>query len=582
MMAKPPLSRRHAARSIAQRPKKGGRARAQLNASDRSLVRRGLSTSIAEHMLNGVAYCKMEYRDGQPIDFIYLYTNPAFHAQTGLGPVIGKRVTEVIPDIRRTDPGLFDIYGRVAAGGRPETFEVFVDALDDWFSIEVFCPRVGYFTAIFDVITDHKAALLELKNQRDHLERLVAERTAALTVAKADAEAVSVAKGAFLANMSHEIRTPLNAILGLTHLLLNTGLTQQQHQHLATIDQAGKHLLQVINSILDLSKLEAGNCELDSSPFDVTTLLAEVAGMLRESANGKGLELKTEASGVPRQLSGDTTRLKQALLNFASNAVKFTDAGTIVLRAAVEHEAGDDVVVRFEVEDTGCGIAEDVLPKLFAAFEQGDSSVARRYGGTGLGLAITRQLAGLMGGTSGAKSTQGVGSTFWFTARLARSLLAQLPPLATAGRTDPVAGAARDACILLVEDEPLNRTVAEAILSPLGARVDVAADGLEAIELCACCDYDLILMDMQMPRMGGVAAAAHLRRQPRTAQVPIVAFTATTLAAARAECLAAGMDDVLPKPVKPDALVETVLTHLAKSRTARAAAADAGLVDQAA
>jgi signal transduction histidine kinase/FixJ family two-component response regulator len=529
---------------------------------------------MAEHMLNGVACCKMEYRHGRPSDFIYLYTNRAFHAQTGLGPVVGKRVTEVIPDIVRTDPGLFEIYGRVAAGGPPEKFELFVSALDDWFSIEVFCPRPGYFTAIFDVVTDHKALVMELQSQRARLEDLVKERTADLTAAKAAAEAASLAKGAFLASMSHEVRTPLNAILGLAHLLMNSRLEPEQQARVATIDQAGRHLLQVINSVLDLSKLEAGGCQLDHSAFEVDDLLCEVADLLREGAHRKGLRLKTEALAVPTRVMGDVTRLKQALLNYVSNAIKFTDAGTIVLRASPLPVAGDEVLIRFEVEDTGGGIAEDVLPRLFCAFEQGDNTVASRYGGTGLGLAITRQLAELMGGKAGASSTLGAGSTFWFTARLQRDGAAQPALAVQPSRSESaVVVAGRDACILLVEDDPLNRAVAEAILLPLGARVDLASNGVEAMERCAACDYDLILMDMQMPRMGGVEATRQLRAQSRTARVPIVAFTANTRADVEAECLAAGMDDVLAKPVRPETLISVASSHLAKSRQARQARA---------
>ena len=239
------------------------------------------------------------------------------------------------------------------------------------------------------------------------------------------------------------------------------------------------------------------------------------------------------------------------------------------LRAAVQSESPDGVVLRFEVEDTGPGIAQEVLPKLFSPFEQGPSSVARQHGGTGLGLAITRQLAELMGGSAGASSTAGQGSLFWFTAKATRCPLAVAPSGSESIDADTWAGECRDARILLVEDEPLNRTVTEAILKRLKARVDVATDGVEAIERCAQCDYDLILMDMQMPRMGGVEAAARLRLSPRMAHVPIVAFTANALADARAECLAAGMDDVLPKPVHPEVLADTVRVLLSRSSAAR-------------
>lgn len=540
--------------------------------ADVPLMTRHQLAGIADHMLNGVACCRMEYRHGKPDDFVYLYTNRAFHDQTGLGPVVGNRVTEVIPDIRRSDPDLFDRYARVAAGGPAEKFELYVRALDDWFSVEVFCPRVGYFTAIFDVITLHKSALLALQDQRDHLESMVAERTTALTEATENAEAAAAAKGDFLANMSHEIRTPLNAIIGLTHLALQTPLSTQQQGYLSAIDQAGTHLLQVVNSVLDLSKLEAGSCVLEQSPFDLASLLAEVAGMLQESAHGKGLALLTQVQGGPTHLIGDVTRLKQGLLNYASNAIKFTEAGYVSLRARVELAGQHEVTVRFDVEDTGCGIAMDVIPRLFSDFEQGSASIARQHGGTGLGLAITRRLAELMGGTVGVRSEPGEGSTFWFTAQLLedpQDWPASAPRSADGAEIDEQAG--RGGRILLVEDEPLNRMVAEAILEPLGARIDVAHDGIEAIERCASCDYDLVLMDMQMPRMGGVEASRRLRRMPRTAQVPIVALTANAPADVKGECLAAGIDDVLPKPVEPDVLVKVARAHLSKGGQVRSA-----------
>ncbi|MDO8958604.1 MAG: ATP-binding protein, partial [Rhodocyclaceae bacterium] len=260
----------------------------------------------------------------------------------------------------------------------------------------------------------------ELDLHRHHLEKLVELRTEELSLAKTQAEAANRAKSAFLANMSHEIRTPMNAILGLAHLLQRDGVTPAQADRLAKIDNAGRHLISIINDILDLSKIEAGRLQLESADFHLSAILDNVASIIGQAARDKGLQIEIDPDGVPLWLSGDATRLRQALLNYAANAVKFTEHGTIRLAARLLEEIGDELLVRFEVADSGIGIAPEKLTNLFQAFEQADVSTTRRYGGTGLGLAITRRLALLMGGAAGVDSAPGRGSTFWFTARLQR------------------------------------------------------------------------------------------------------------------------------------------------------------------
>ena len=408
--------------------------------------------------------------------------------------------------------------------------------------------------------------------ERSHKLSALAEQ---LGHARIEALAASKAKSEFLATMSHEIRTPLNGVLGVAQLLMSTELNDEQTEFVRVINDSGQILLRLLNDVLDLSKIEAGKMDLDIQVFDPHRMAADARTLWQARAREKAIGFSIEVqAGKDDRFEGDPVRLKQVLFNLVSNAIKFTETGSVDVEMGFHAIGRRRHVMRVEVRDTGCGVPEAAQTKLFSAFTQADAETTRAHGGTGLGLTICKRLVELMGGTIGFRTTAGQGSTFWFEVPLKRDIAEPAP---AAGTPEPVQAAlpAGGVRILVAEDIAVNRAVARGFLNLRGYEADFVENGAAALEAVQAQHYDLVLMDMEMPVMDGLQATAAIRALPGPAgQVPIVALTANALSSARTRCREAGMNDVVTKPINQAEFfgaIDACLGDPAKRQTSAAA-----------
>ena len=394
---------------------------------------------------------------------------------------------------------------------------------------------------------------------------------AELQASRDEARQANAAKSEFLSRMSHELRTPMHAIMGMVALARRRMVDPQGLEQLGKAKAAADHLLSLINDILDLSKIEAGQLTLEQANFRLIDVIHNLVNLVGQKAADKGLELLIDPhEGITdRPLRGDSLRLGQILLDLVGNAIKFTQQGTVVVRILPIEDGPTGLLLRFEVRDNGIGISAEEQQRLFVAFEQADGSMTRKFGGTGLGLSISKRLARLMDGEIGVNSSTDQGSTFWFTARLGQATSAAVPGTPASTPEDAEALLKQHftgALILLVEDDPVNQEVARGLLEDAGLAVTVAEDGAVALKLARATRYDLILMDMQMPRMNGVEASWAIRADSLNTATPILAMTANAFDEDRDICIAAGMNDHIGKPVEITLLFDTLLKWLRKSR----------------
>ncbi|MEO5821287.1 MAG: ATP-binding protein [Vicinamibacteraceae bacterium] len=477
--------------------------------------------------------------------------NDAAERATGVGrrTLVGQRLEAALPAFATALASAPTGAGNTERPTSTHEIAVDVEGAPRVLELRVF-PFDGGATGFFTDVTARSRHEAELRKTRD------------------TAEAAVHAKSEFLARMSHEIRTPMNGVLGMTALLFDTPLSAEQRECATVVHESAEHLMHVIDDILDFSKIEAGKLRIEHVAFGMADVLEQALAIVAPAAERKGLELRMEAPRVPLpQVLGDPHRLRQVLINLLGNAIKFTAEGGVTLKLSPTGVAHGEAAVRVEVVDTGIGIDQEALDRLFRAFEQADGSMSRRFGGTGLGLAITRQLIELMGGHVGVDSRPGTGSTFWFELTMGVAI-ADTATVPTPAAPDVLARAALGdggLDVLLAEDNPVNTRVAVAMLKRSGHRVTVAENGLAVLANLEQKPFDVVLMDCHMPEMDGFEATLQLRAAGN--RVRIIALTASAMEDERAHCFAVGMDDFLAKPLTAANLRDA----LSKVRTQAAA-----------
>ncbi|MGB5277139.1 MAG: ATP-binding protein, partial [Gammaproteobacteria bacterium] len=403
---------------------------------------------------------------------------------------------------------------------------------------------------------------------RDDTEQKQAELD--LIEAKQAAEAANIAKSRFLATISHEVRTPMNGVMGMLELLKKTPLSDKQHSFTENAYRSGRSLLTLINDILDFSKIESNKLKLEHVPFNIKDTIDDVLRIVAEDAKRKRLNLVTEIPDINPLLVGDEQRLRQVLINLIGNAVKFTEKGNVIVRLTKTAEYKTGIQLKFEISDTGIGITPEALPFIFNDFTQQDDSTTRKFGGTGLGLAITKQLVNMMGGEIHVDSTPNVGSSFWITLQFETQLTEQHQPVRRPDTVSEANGVPDEevmlnARILLAEDNAINQDVASAMLESVGCKVVVVDDGQQVLQALKNSQFDLVLMDCQMPVMDGFKATRQLRQQQaKYSGIPVIALTADIQQGIVQQCQQAGMDDYLSKPFTQDSLVAIVMKWLPK------------------
>ncbi len=500
--------------------------------------------SLFMNMHSGLAYCKLlvDLEKVLP-DFEYLEVNEAFEEmferEHNQKDIVGKRFSELFSYDAETYARKLEIIIDIALG-RKSKFEgeYYSEQSDRWYSMAMYSPEKNYFVTSLSDITERKLAEVELKR------------------AKEEAEAANMAKSEFLANMSHEIRTPLNGVVGMIDLTLLTELSAEQRESLNIAKSCANSLLKLINDILDFSKMEAGKLVVETLNYNVKHIIEETVKAHAIQAKEKGLEFNCSfSSTIPEYVKGDPNRLLQVLNNLINNAIKFTDHGEVTVKVKKDKVMDNDIVLAFSVTDTGIGIADQEMDRLFKNFSQVDSSFTRKYGGTGLGLVISRQLVEIMGGTMRVESKKNQGSTFYFTIMFKKGEHPDSKPKELVRKYNTL----EKLYILLVEDDKVNQKVITRMLERGHHIVDVADNGREALELCKLNEYDVILMDIQMPKMDGIEATNYIRTlEGKNKHTPIIAVTAYALQGDRERFLTLGMDGYIAKPIQIDDLLGTL------------------------